>query len=139
MAGSPFFARIKTDVLTIVSAIPKGKVCTFSSIGNHLDVVPRHVAYILSTLESFEQIQYPWHRVVGNDGQLGQLKRADTGETQAELLALDGIVVSGNSIAATFEKHFVTYEKLKSGVKKQTRPVDAPAAKVKKIRTRIAN
>jgi methylated-DNA-protein-cysteine methyltransferase related protein len=81
MAGSPFYTRIKGDVLAIVSAIPKGKVCTFSSIGEHLDVVPRHVAYILSTLEPLETLQYPWHRVVGNDGNLGKPKSADTGKS----------------------------------------------------------
>jgi methylated-DNA-protein-cysteine methyltransferase related protein len=132
MAGSTFYARIKGDVLAIVSAIPKGKVCTFSSIGEHLDVVPRHIAYILSTLEPLEKLQYPWHRVVGNDGNLGKPKSADTGESQVVLLALDGILVVENSIAASFAEHFVDCARLKSGVKKQTRPIDAPVAKIKK-------
>jgi methylated-DNA-protein-cysteine methyltransferase related protein len=127
MAGSPFYARIKADVLKIVSAIPRGKVCTFSSIGKHLDVVPRHVAYILSTLEPLEKIQYPWQRVVGNEGNLGKLKSSETGESQSKLLAKDGIVVSDNSIAASFAKNFVACELLDSGVKKQTRPLEAPA------------
>jgi methylated-DNA-protein-cysteine methyltransferase related protein len=123
---SPFYARIKTDVLKIVSSIPKGKVCTFSSIGTHLDVVPRHVAYILSTLEPLEKVQFPWHRVVGNDGNLGKLKSAETGECQSDLLTADGIIVFDNSIATSFAKHFVECSKLKSGVKKQTRPANAP-------------
>jgi methylated-DNA-protein-cysteine methyltransferase related protein len=135
MAGSPFYARIKGDVLAIVSAIPKGKVCTFSSIGEHLDVVPRHIAYILSTLEPLEKVQYPWHRVVGNDGNLGKPKSADTGESQAVLLGLDGILVVENSIAPSFAERFVDCARLKSGVKKQNRPIDAPVAKIKK-RTR---
>jgi methylated-DNA-protein-cysteine methyltransferase related protein len=132
MAGSPFYARIKGDVLRIVSSIPRGKVCTFSSIGEHLDVVPRHIAYILSTLEPLEKVQYPWHRVVGNDGNLGKPKSADTGESQAVLLGLDGILVVENSIAVSFVEHFVECARLKSGVKKQTRPIDAPVAKIKK-------
>jgi methylated-DNA-protein-cysteine methyltransferase related protein len=135
MAGSPFYARIKGDVLAIVSAIPKGKVCTFSSIGEHLDVVPRHIAYILSTLEPLEKVQYPWHRVVGNDGSLGKPKSAETGENQSDLLMLDGVLVIDNSIAASFAGCFVDCARLKSGVKKQTRPIDAPVAKIKK-RTR---
>jgi methylated-DNA-protein-cysteine methyltransferase related protein len=135
MTGSPFYARIKGDVLTIVAAIPKGKVCTFSSIGEHLDVVPRHIAYILSTLEPLEKVQYPWHRVVGNDGSLGKLKSAETGESQSDLLALDGVLVVENSIAASFAERVVECARLKSGVKKQTRPTDAPVAKIKK-RTR---
>jgi methylated-DNA-protein-cysteine methyltransferase related protein len=134
MAGSPFYARIKSDVLKIVSSIPKGKVCTFSSIGDYLDVVPRHVAYILLTLEPLEKIQYPWHRVVGNDGNLGKPKSSETGESQPKLLMDDGILVTGNSIAVSFRKTFVECSLLKSGVMKQSRPIDAPVAKVKKAR-----
>jgi methylated-DNA-protein-cysteine methyltransferase related protein len=134
MAASPFYARIKADVLMIVSSIPKGKVCTFSSIGEHLDVVPRHIAYILSTLDPLEKVQYPWHRVVGNDGDLGKLKSSETGESQSELLGVDGILVTGNSIAASFVKNFVECSLLKSGVLKQTRPIDSPVAKVKKLK-----
>ena len=36
MPKSPFFERIKHDVLKIVAAIPYGKVTTYSSIGDHL-------------------------------------------------------------------------------------------------------
>ena len=39
MAKSPFFARIKADVLTIVASIPEGEVLTFRDIGAHLDVI----------------------------------------------------------------------------------------------------
>jgi methylated-DNA-protein-cysteine methyltransferase related protein len=132
MAGSPFYARIKADVLVIVASIPEGKVCTFSSIGEHLDVVPRHIAYILSTLESLEKVMFPWYRVVGNEGSLGKPKISETGEMQALLLSHEGILVSNNSIEAVFAKCFVPCGNLKSGVKKQTRPVDAPISKAKK-------
>jgi methylated-DNA-protein-cysteine methyltransferase related protein len=134
MAGSPFYARIKADVLIIVASIPKGRVCTFSSIGEHLDVVPRHVAYILSTLEPLEKVQYPWHRVVGNEGNLGKSKTSETGESQSSLLAADGILVAENSVAGYFSKCFIECGNLKSGVKKQTRPVHAAAAKQKKVK-----
>ena len=135
MAGSPFYARIKADVLAIVASIPEGKVCTFSSIGEHLDVVPRHVAYILSTLEPMEKVMFPWHRVVGNEGDLGKLKTSETGESQAELLTFEGIFVIGNSIEAVFDKRFIPCVQLKSGVIKQTRPADAPIAKIKKLKS----
>jgi methylated-DNA-protein-cysteine methyltransferase related protein len=122
MPKSPFFIRIKSDVLKIVSAIPKGKVCSYSSIGEHLDVVPRHVAYILAMLEPLEKIHYPWYRVVGGDGKLGKFKTSERGETQAELLIAEGVVVIDNSIEPSFAKHFFSAEKLKSGVSKQLRP-----------------
>mgnify|MGYP002777082728 CR=1 FL=1 len=50
MAGSPFFDRIRRDVLAIARSVPAGKAVTYADIGQHLDVMPRHVAYILKTL-----------------------------------------------------------------------------------------
>lgn len=64
MAKSPFFARIKADVLTIVASIPEGGVVTFRDIGAHLDVMPRHVAYILTMLDEEERAAFPAGRVV---------------------------------------------------------------------------
>jgi hypothetical protein len=50
MAGSAFFARIRRDVLAIARAVPPGQAVTHADIGGHLDVMPRHVAYILKML-----------------------------------------------------------------------------------------
>ena len=52
MAGSAQFARIKSDVLAITTKITLGRVATHKQIGQHLKVEPRHVAYILSTLDA---------------------------------------------------------------------------------------
>jgi hypothetical protein len=54
MAGSPFYTRIRADVLTILRAVPAGQVVTYADIGAHLDVPARHVAYILSQLVDAE-------------------------------------------------------------------------------------
>ncbi len=70
MSGAPFFARIKGDVLRILSAVPPGRVVTFADVGAHLDVMPRHVAYILARLGPGEQARTPWHRAVAADGTL---------------------------------------------------------------------
>jgi methylated-DNA-protein-cysteine methyltransferase related protein len=134
MANSPFFIRIKSDVLKIVLAVPKGNVCSCASIAEHLDIVPRHVAYILSSLDPLEKIQYPWHRVVCGDGKLGKLKRSESGETQSELLRAEGVPVVGNSVEPFFNTLFIPAAKLKSGIRKQTRPADAPPAKKRKIK-----
>jgi methylated-DNA-protein-cysteine methyltransferase related protein len=134
MPKSPFFIRIKADVLKIVAAIPEGSVCSYASIGEHLDVMPRHVAYILSMLEPYEQIEFPWHRVVGGNGKLGKSKRSAVGQSQAALLLAEGILVENDSIASSLLEHFVPAAKLKSGVRKQARPVAAPAAKIRKIK-----
>jgi methylated-DNA-protein-cysteine methyltransferase related protein len=132
MPKSPAFIRIKADVLKIVAAIPLSHVTTFRSIGEHLDVMPRHVAYILTTLSPEEKTQIPWFRVVSDSATLGVPKVATDGKSQADLLGEEGILVSDNAITSTFERIFIPAAKLKSGVAKQTRPADvANTARVK--------
>jgi methylated-DNA-protein-cysteine methyltransferase related protein len=121
MPKSPAFARIKDDVLQIVDAIPEGKLCTYRAIGEHLDVMPRHVAYILSQLKPEGKMIYAWHRVVSDDGSLGVVKRHADGKTQAEMLEAEGLVVSKNSVCASIARAFVEVSDLGSGVAKQTR------------------
>lgn len=124
MPKSPAFIRIKADVLKIVAAIPSSHVTTFRSIGEHLDVMPRHVAYILTMLSPAEKDQIPWFRVVSDNATLGVAKTAANGKSQADLLGEEGILVSSNTVASTFARIFIPATKLNSGVAKQTRPVD---------------
>jgi methylated-DNA-protein-cysteine methyltransferase-like protein len=135
MPSSPFFARIREHVLQLTAAVPEGRVCTFQSVGEYLDVMPRHVAYILSQLEDDEKCVYPWHRVVSSDGSLGRSKTNPDGTSQAELLRAEGILVSGNRIAASFALVFIPAEQLPSGLPKQTRPPDAPVPKARRSRS----
>jgi methylated-DNA-protein-cysteine methyltransferase related protein len=118
---SPHFARIKSDVLKIVAAIPEGRVATYRAIGEHLDVVPRHVAYILTMLDAKEKAAYAWYRVVGDDGKLGSRKVSEHGDSQSALLLHEGLTVQGHTLIniASIE---VTISRLKSGVPKQKRP-----------------
>jgi methylated-DNA-protein-cysteine methyltransferase related protein len=125
---SPFFIRIREHVLQLTVAVPEGRVCTYQSMGEYLDVMPRHVAYILSQLEEHEKFVYPWHRVVGGDMSLGVLKKNPDGKSQAELLIAEGISVSGNKVLSSFEQVFVAAEQLPSGLARQKRPADAPVA-----------
>jgi methylated-DNA-protein-cysteine methyltransferase related protein len=128
MGKSSFFTRIKADVLKIVSAIPAGKCCTYAAIGEHLDVVPRHVAYILASLSDAEKSTYPWYRVVGNDGLLGQLKVSESGALQNSLLQNEGLLVTDNKISMGSQRWFISSQELNSGVAKQSRPADAPVS-----------
>ncbi len=134
MPTSPAFIRIKAQTLQIVAAIPASRVCTYRAIGAHLDVMPRHVAYILTMLEPVEKLEFPWFRVVGDDGALGALKRNADGRTQAEMLADEGLVVSNNSLAISMGHALIEVQALNSGVDQQTRLVDvAKAARRTKI------
>lgn len=121
MPKSPAFLRIRDQVLRIVNCIPASRLCTYQAIGEHLDVMPRHVAYLLSQLPDHEKLRHPWHRVVAGDGTLGTPKRGGDGRTQAELLADEGHVVSHNAVVF-FDRAVMPVADLKSGIEKQTRP-----------------
>jgi methylated-DNA-protein-cysteine methyltransferase related protein len=103
-------------------------VATFADIGAYLDVMPRHVAYILATLEDTAKTTLPWYRVVSGDGSLGKPKYASDGTPQAELLTAEGVLISKNTLAS-LAQHHVAIEDLSSGVTKQVRPKDAPAGR----------
>ena len=106
MPKSAAFIRIKGAVLAVVEAIPAGQVTTFKAIGAHLDIMPRHVAYILAMLTPDEQIQTPWYRVVGDGGKLTRTRRDAHGISQAEHLAADGVRVEPGQCVADFEALF---------------------------------
>jgi methylated-DNA-protein-cysteine methyltransferase-like protein len=126
MSKSPFFARIKADVLKIAAAVPEGRVVTFTDIGQHLDVVPRHVAYILATLTPEERAAVPWHRVIAASGQLGRRQFDAEGISQAEILNAEGIELDERERLTDLETLVVPVSALHSGVSKQKRPADAP-------------
>lgn len=125
---SPFFARIKRDVLAIVATVPAGKLVTFKDIGAHLDVAPRHVAYILSQLDPLEATTVAWFRAVPDDGTLATPKAAPDGRTQAELLAAEGHQVTADGRILDLGGRQVAAGSLPHGVPVQTRPPDAPKA-----------
>lgn len=124
--GSPFYARIKGDVLAIARAIPEGRVATYAAIGAHLDVMPRHVAYILATLEPLERETVPWHRAVAADGTLGPAKAGGRGDEQRARLAAEGVVVDGRGAVVAFAERAIAVADLPHGVPPQTRPADTP-------------
>ena len=121
MSKSAAFIRIKNDILKIVTSIPTGKVCSYRSIGNYLDVMPRHVAYILAMLDDSEKTSCPWQRVVGEKGVFGTSKRTGIALSQAILLESEGHEVRANTSICDFEESFVEASDLASGVQRQSR------------------
>ncbi|MCP9833424.1 MULTISPECIES: MGMT family protein [unclassified Cyanobium] len=132
MAKSEAFARIKGQVLRIVATIPESKLTTYQSIGEHLAVMPRHVAYILSQLDDGAKLDVPWYRVVSGDGRLGASKRGPYGDSQAQLLEREGIAVVGNAVQPSLEAFFLPCQELGHGIPRQERPA-APQG-VKRVR-----
>ena len=122
MPKSPAFTRIKEHVLQIVDAIPQGRISTYLSIGEYLDVMPRHVAYILIQLTPNEKMVYPWYRVVSDQGDLGVKKLGADGRSQADWLRDEEVLVSENAVAANYKKIFIEASVVKSGLPRQYRP-----------------
>lgn len=123
MPKSKAFAGIKRDVLAIVATIPTGRVTTFKAIGAFMDVVPRHVAYILATLTDEERTAVPWQRAVGEKGKLGKAKFDGAGRSQQELLEMEGIAIAKGKVE-DFDKLFVDAAELEHAVTPKKRYLD---------------
>jgi methylated-DNA-protein-cysteine methyltransferase related protein len=125
MARSAAFTRIKTDVLTIVRALPTGRVTTFDALGRHLDVEPRHIAYILAMLGEHEREIVPWHRVVAKGGAIGRGPHRDQ---QFAKLVREGVMVSPAGIVQDLDR--VAVKDIKApppGITKRPEGIKPPA------------
>ncbi|MCU0943778.1 MAG: MGMT family protein [Rubritepida sp.] len=126
-ARSPFFARIQGDVLAIVASVPPGRLVTFAEVGAHLDVMPRHVAYILAMLDGPERDLIPWHRAVAADGRVEK-------PAQRTALAAEGFAFDPDGRVSGFLAHVAPAASLPHGVAAQKRPADAPVARTRRRR-----
>jgi methylated-DNA-protein-cysteine methyltransferase related protein len=77
MPKSAAFIQIKAGVIEITANIPVSLVTTYLAIGEHLNVMPCHVAYILTTLSLEEKLELPWYRVVAEKGAISLGKLTD--------------------------------------------------------------
>ncbi|SFZ82303.1 methylated-DNA-protein-cysteine methyltransferase related protein [Devosia enhydra] len=126
--ASPFFARIKSDLLQIVRSVPPGAVITYADLAGHLDISARQAAYILATLTPIEAETIPWHRVLASDGTLGASRKGKRGDAQRERLRREGHGFLGENLL-DFEALCRRVAELPHGLPPQTRPPDAPPAK----------
>jgi methylated-DNA-protein-cysteine methyltransferase related protein len=118
MGKSAAFARIKNQVLTMTSHIPAGRVSTYRSLAEHIDVMPRHVAYILTMLSLEEKDRIPWHRVVSESGVISAPKTSKALE-QIEKLVAEGIQIDRVQKIIDFDRIFVAAADLESGIDQQ--------------------
>lgn len=125
--GSPFYARIKQQALHIAGAVPPGRLLTYKGIGAWLDVVPRHVAYILARLDADEQAQIPWFRIVPENGVLVRGKANAFGISQRQLLLGDGLIISLDGCIAGFAQALIDISDLPVNLPRQVRPAGTPS------------
>jgi methylated-DNA-protein-cysteine methyltransferase related protein len=112
MPKSSAFIQIKEAVLAIVTEVPVGNVTTYGAIGEHLNVMARHVAYILATLTDQERAALPWHRVVGNQGAIATGKLTARHRHQIEDLQAEGILCNAKNMVQNFDELFCSPDQL---------------------------
>lgn len=88
----------KARLLSRLMHVPAGSVISYGDLGKELGLTARHVAYFLSRLNALESESYPWHRVVGAGGKIGQFANRDE---QIARLRSEGVEVDGGKILAS--------------------------------------
>lgn len=103
---SKAFARIRAEVIRLVALIPIGKFTTYGSIAVHMNVVPRHVASVLSQLTPGESAALPWHRVVGAEARISPNMDADLALHQRRQLEAEGLQLDAKGFIQDSDRHF---------------------------------
>ncbi|HAB17855.1 MAG TPA: MGMT family protein [Verrucomicrobiota bacterium] len=97
-ARSLAFARIRAEVMAATCKIPPGRITTYATIASHLEITPRHVAFVLAALKQPEADMIPWHRVVAQGGELRSGSEVGL-RCQRQRLGAEGIRVAGRQVA----------------------------------------
>jgi len=105
-AKSPAFARIRAEVIRLVALIPEGKFTTYGSIAVHMNVMARHVAFVMSRLTDEESQALPWHRVVSADARLSSKMDAELRELQKSRLVFEGMSIDSKGFIEDADAHF---------------------------------
>ena len=100
------FARIRAEVIRLVGLIPPGKFTTYGSIAVHMNVVARHVAFVLSRLTEAESASVPWHRVVSAEGRLSQKMDGELSGGQRMRLESEGMTIDAQGFIQHSDAHF---------------------------------
>jgi methylated-DNA-protein-cysteine methyltransferase related protein len=112
MPKSIAFAQIKAGVIEITANIPVRRVTTYGAIGEHLNVMPRHVAYILTMLNLEEKLALPWYRVVAEKGAISLGKLTTRHHAQIDYLQQEGIQITTKNRIDNFDELFCSPRQL---------------------------
>ena len=103
---SKAFARIRAEVVRLVGLIPEGKFTTYGSIATHMNVVARHVAFVMRALTDEESAALPWHRVVSADARISQAMPPRLARTQRARLQAEGMKVDAKGFIQNADAHY---------------------------------
>lgn len=105
-AKSPAFARIRAEVIRLVALIPEGKFTTYGSMAVHMNVMARHVAFVMSRLTDEESQALPWHRIVSADARLSSKMDVELRELQKSRLVFEGMSIDSKGFIEDADAHF---------------------------------
>lgn len=100
------FARIRAEVIRLVALIPAGKFTTYGSIAVHMNVMARHVAFVMSRLTETESAELPWHRVVSADARLSPKMDHELSAVQRGRLEAEGMPIDAQGYIKNPDAHF---------------------------------
>ncbi len=103
---SKAFARIRAEVIRLVGLIPPGKFTTYGSIAIHMNVMARHVAFVMSRLTEEESASLPWHRVVARDARISPNMPPTTASLQRRRLRAEGMKIDPAGYIQNADDHF---------------------------------
>lgn len=103
---SKAFARIRAEVIRLVGLIPPGKFTTYGSIAVHMNVMARHVAFVMSSLTKEEAARLPWHRVVSRDARISPNIDPTIAKLQRMRLRGEGMNVNAEGFIQNPDDHF---------------------------------
>jgi methylated-DNA-protein-cysteine methyltransferase-like protein len=103
---SKAFARIRAEVIRLVGQIPEGKFTTYGSIAIHMNVMARHVAFVMSRLTEEEAAELPWHRVVSADARISPKMDAALARKQRRRLRSEGMKINVAGYIQDPDSHF---------------------------------
>jgi methylated-DNA-protein-cysteine methyltransferase-like protein len=100
------FARIRAEVIRLVGLIPSGKFTTYGSIAVHMNVMARHVAFVMSRLTEEESASLPWHRVVSADARVSPNMAPTLARVQRRRLRSEGMKINAAGYIQNADAHF---------------------------------
>ena len=103
---SKAFTRIRAEVIRLVALVPEGKFTTYGSIATHMNVVARHVAFVMSGLTEEEAASLPWHRVVSSDARVSQSMPPKVARLQRQRLKAEGMKVNAQGFIQNADAHY---------------------------------
>ena len=103
---SKAFANIRAEVLRLVALILEGKFTTYGSIAIHMNVMARHVAFVMARLTEEESAALPWHRVVSADARLSPNMDPALSRQQRRRLKAEGLRIDKDGYIQDADTHF---------------------------------